>query len=173
MADPSPLAVRPLTAGDVAAYRALRLTALRTNADAFTSSPEDEAGFSDAEILARAAPEPPGVTFGAFAGPELVGMAGYVPDRRAKTRHKAAMVGVFLRPDWRGQGNGRRLAEAVVAHARRQRVILRCTVRVGNARARRLYRSLGFIPYGVEPGGICLDGEFFDDELLALDLRAG
>ena len=39
--------------------------------------------------------------------------------------------------------------------------------------SRRLYLSLGFVPYGLERDAIFADGRFFDDELLALDLRDG
>lgn len=173
MTDVPPLLIRPLGPEDARAYRTLRRLALEAAPTAFSSSLEDEAHLTDAEIRARAAPEAPGVTFGAFAGDILVGMAGYVPERRVKTRHKATMVGVFLLPQWCGNGAGRRLTEAVVAHARAQRAILHCTVQVGNLAARNLYRSLGFETYGVEPAAICFNGEFFDNELLVLDLRAG
>ncbi|WP_315926493.1 GNAT family N-acetyltransferase [Mesorhizobium sp. SP-1A] len=165
--------IRPLTIADAVAYRRLRLAALIDSPEAFSSSPQDEEHLSDAEIAARAAPAPPGIVFGAFMGGELSGMAVYLPDTRLKTRHKGTMVGVYVAPALRGTGTGRRLVEHVVRHAATQGVILQCVVAVGNEAARRLYRSLGFQPYGLERDAVFVNGRYFDDELLALDLRHG
>ncbi|WP_274627151.1 GNAT family N-acetyltransferase [Arvimicrobium flavum] len=165
--------IRPLTHADVPAFRALRLSALAASPDAFTASVEDEQALSEAEMGARAVPELPGVVFGAFAGKELVGMAGYIANKRPKTRHNATMVAVYVAPEWRKAKLGRRLVEAVIDHAATQRVILRCSVRAGNAPARRLYHELGFVPYGLERDAVLIDGAYHDDELLALDLRQG
>jgi RimJ/RimL family protein N-acetyltransferase len=41
-----------------------------------------------------------------------------------------------------------------------------------NPRAQALYRSFGFVRYGVEPRGLCVDGEYADDELMVLFLDA-
>lgn len=167
------IAIRPLTAGDAAAFRALRIMGLTESPDAFTASIEEEEALSDAEMAERAVPAPPGVFLGAFAGGDLVGMAGYIANARPKTRHKGIMVAVYVAPDWRADKVGRRLVEAVIAHARSiGALLLHCTVRADNAPARRLYLSLGFKPYGLERDAIFADGRFFDDELLALDLRA-
>ena len=163
--------IRPLAAGDIAAYRALRLAALEESPTSFSASPEEEALLSDGEIAARAVPEPPGIVFGGFADGNLVGMATYIPSNRAKMRHKAVMAAVYVAPEWRSARLGRRLVEAVVAHAARQRVILQCTVTAHNGSARRLYHALGFVAYGLERHSLLVDGEFLDEELLALDLR--
>jgi hypothetical protein len=56
-------------------------------------------------------------------------------------------------------GSGSRSAAAVTAA---------CGVSSGWWAARRLYRSLGFEPYGVEPRGLACAGRYFDQELLVL-----
>lgn len=168
------IVIRPLTAADAAAFRALRIMGLRESPDAFTASIEEEVAFSDAEMAAQAVPEAPGVFLGAFAGKELTGMAGYIANARPKTRHKGVMVAVYVAPDWRAAKVGRRLVEAIIGHARSVgATLLHCTVRADNVPARRLYLSLGFVSYGLERYAIFADGRFFDDELLALDLRSG
>ena len=127
--------------------------------------------FSDEEMVRRAAPDAPSVTFGAFAGERLVGMATYIQNTREKTRHKGAMVAVYVAPDWRAAKLGRKLVERVIAHAQALGVMLQCTVTAENVAARRLYHSLGFLPYGLERDALCVDGRFLDEELLVLDLR--
>ena len=47
---------------------------------------------------------------------------------------------------------------------------LHAAVVTSNEAARRLYRSLGFAPYGLEPRGLACAGRYFDQELLILPL---
>jgi ribosomal protein S18 acetylase RimI-like enzyme len=165
--------IRALGADDLKAYRRLRLDALRASPEAFSATLAEEMAMEDAQMLPRVSPPAPGLSLGGFAGEELVAMAAYVPNERATMRHKATMVAVYVAPGHRGTGLGRGLVEAVIAHAASQRVILHCTVATENTGAWRLYRSLGFVAYGIEPAAICREGRFFDDALLALDLRGG
>lgn len=165
--------IRPLRAEDLAAYRTLRLSALETTPEAFAATLDEERALDDAAMMERVTPPAPGLSLGGFAGDELVAMAAYVPNLRASMRHKAMMVAVYAAPAHRGTGLGRRIVEAIIDHGRRERVVLHCTVAMGNEKARRLYRTLGFTPYGVEPAAIFRDGRYTDDELLALDLRGG
>lgn len=169
--DNAQIILRPLTADDVAAFRALRLAALTTSPDAFTASPEEEQALTDTEMAARAVPEPPSIFLGAFANGDLVGIAGYIANKRPKTRHNAIMVAVYVTPEWRSAKVGKKLVQAVIDHGAAQRVILRCAVRADNTAARRLYHELGFVPYGMERAAILINGIYHDDELLALDLR--
>lgn len=155
---------------DLDAYRALRLEALQDSPEAFSAVPGDDS-MSDAILAERCVPEVPGLTLGAFHATTLIGMAAYVPDRGMKTRHKARLVGLYLKPDWRKSGVGRALVEAVIAHARKQRVILQCHATMHNLPARRLYHALGFVQFGVERDALMIGGQGFDEELLMLDLR--
>lgn len=129
--------------------------------------------MADDAMAERCVPPSPGLTLGAFDGETLIGMAAYVPERGMKTRHKAKMVGVYLKPDWRKSGVGRAMVEAIIAHARKQRVILQCHATMHNLPARRLYHALGFVQYGVERDALVIDNQSFDEELLMLDLRQG
>ena len=163
--------IRPLTPADAFAFRHLRLTALSDSPQSFSASAVEETALSDDEMAARAAPAAPSVIFGAFDGASLVGMAGFVANHRQKTRHKGVMVGVYVTPEWRAAGIGRRLVETVKAHAASLGVILQCTVTSANEPARRLYLALGFLPYGLERDALFVDGDYIDEELLAIDLR--
>ena len=160
-----------MTTADVDAYRSLRLEALNDSPEAFSASPVDETTLRDEDMAARCAPPLPGLTLGAFQADTLIGMAAYIPNTGTKTRHKAKLVSVYLKPDWRKSGLGRALVEGIIAHAREQQVILQCNATMHNLPARRLYHALGFVPFGVERDAMVIDGQGFDEELLMLDLR--
>ena len=88
----------------------------------------------------------------------------------AKKRHKGLLWGVYVREAARGHGLGRALVLAVIEHARAHVVQLHAAVVTTDHPARRLYRSLGFSPYGLEPRGLACAGQYFDQELMVLML---
>ena len=161
--------VRLLSGADAAAFQALRLEALARHPSAFAAARYEEADLCLAEVALRL---DQGAVFGAFAGGALAGTAGLAIPAHEKKRHKGELWGVYVREAARGQGLGRRLVEAAIAHARGQLEQLHATVTTGNHAARQLYRSLGFQIYGLEPRGLKLGDAYFDQELLVLLLRA-
>lgn len=164
-------AIRLLSAGDAAAYRALRLQALRDHPEAFGASYEDEAARSLEMTARRLEGGPLNCVFGAFAGDDLVGTAGFiVPDRSAKARHKGLLVGVHVAPAHRGHALGRRLVMAVLAHASDHVLLVQAGVGVDNHKALRLYESLGFRHYGLERKALRVAGRFVDEALIVIDL---
>lgn len=159
-----------LIPADASAYRALRLQALRDHPEAFGASYEDEAARSLEMTAKRLDGGPLNCVFGAFAGDDLVGTAGFVvPDQSPKSRHKGLLVGVHVAPGHRGRELGRRLVTAVIDHARPQVVLLQAAVGVTNAPALRLYESLGFRRYGLEEKALRVEGVFVDEALIVLD----
>lgn len=106
--------------------------------------------------------------FGAFVDGELCGMAGFRRPSQIKKRHKGTLWGVYVRPGIRREGLGSALVAAVIEHARGEVAQLQAVVVTSNHSARRLYRRLGFVVYGVEPGGLRVNGEDLDQELLVL-----
>lgn len=161
------LQVRRLGPDDAAAFQALRLEGLARHPCAFAASHDEEAGRGLAEVASRLERQP---VFGAFDGPDLVGMAGFALSPLAKKRHKGRLWGVYVREGARGRGLGRALVLAVIEHARGQVLQLHATVVTTNHAARRLYRSLGFRTYGLEPRGLACAGEYFNQELMVLML---
>jgi RimJ/RimL family protein N-acetyltransferase len=57
---------------------------------------------------------------------------------------------------------------AVIEHARGEVAQLCATVALVNRPARRLYRKLGFEPYGLEPRGLKVGERYLDQEHLVL-----
>jgi RimJ/RimL family protein N-acetyltransferase len=169
----APLAIRLLTSADATAYRTLRLQALRDHPEAFGASHEDEAARSLEMTARRLDGGPLNCVFGAFAGDDLVGTAGFVvPDRSAKSRHKGLLVGVHVAPAHRGRALGRTLVTAVIDHARDHVVLLQAAVGVDNAPALRLYESLGFRRYGREDKALRVNGAYIDEALILLDFSS-
>lgn len=161
--------IRPLTVADAAAWRALRLEALRDHPTAFLASHE-EASRLDVAAFAAALPVPPSVLFGLFVDGGLAGSAGLMVREAAKVRHKGLVWGFYLAPSARGRGLGRRLLAHLIARAPAEVGLLQLNCLVGNESARRLYAALGFRPYGVEVAALRVGGVDYDDELMWLPL---
>ena len=87
-----------------------------------------------------------------------------------KRAHKGALWGMYVRPGARTGGIGRRLIEAILDVARQHVELIQLTVVQDNARARRLYASLGFIDYGTERNALKQNGRYYDEVLMAKDL---
>lgn len=162
--------VRMLGKDDAAAFRQVRLEALRLHPEAFTSSYEDEALLSLAQFTERLAT--PGQTrFGAFAGNEMVGLVGLNLRSGLKERHKASLFSMYVAAEHRRSGLAQQLVSAVIERAREAgALVLDLFVTVGNAPAQRLYRQMGFVPYGIQRRAIRVGDAFYDEELMALDL---
>jgi ribosomal protein S18 acetylase RimI-like enzyme len=160
--------IRRLAPADALSYRALRLRALCEHPDAFTSSWEDD---REQPVEASAARLAGHAFWGAFQGAELYGFVGLERESRAKNRHKATVVGMYVAPEVAGQGVGRALLAALLAHARSAGLgSLVLTVTEGNAQAQRLYRSAGFHSFGIEPDAIRVDGRSYAKNHMHLDL---
>jgi len=159
--------IRRLMPADAARYREIRLAGLKSSPEAFGSTFETESVrplSSFSERLDAAA------VFGAFHGAELWGIAGFAARNGVKEAHKGLLWGMYVRPDARKAGVGRRLVEAVIEFARQRVELLQLSVVSDNEQARRLYARLGFIEYGVEKNSLKQQGRYYDEVLMALDL---
>ena len=157
------LVIRRLAAADWAAFRAVRLAALRDAPEAFGSTASDAEKLDEAEwrrrleqravFLAEVASQPVGLT------------AGVDGDRPGE----AELISMWVAPVWRGHGVGDRLVDAVLAWAASEQFTALCLwVAAGNARAERLYARRGFAATGrVQPMG----GERVDR--LEFEMRRG
>lgn len=142
--------IRRLHAADAAAWRALMLTALAREPDAFTSDAAESAALPLAWWERRTVDE---VVLGAFEGSELAGMLALQPQARLRLRHKAVLSGLYVRESSRRRGLGVALLDAVIdaARARDGLRVLQLQASAHNAGALRLYASRGFVVFGTEP----------------------
>ena len=161
---------RRLLGKDAAIYRDIRLEGLKAVPEAFGSDFEREAGMSPDEWSSRMEQA---FTFGVFEGEELVGVATYFVEGMEKVRHRAHLVGVYVRPRARGKGASQVLFETLIASARDKVVQLHLVTTTENTAARRLYERFGFRIYGTDPRGLKVGGKYYDDHLMVLRLDEG
>ena len=164
------LAVRPLGPEDAAGFREVRLRALRDAPESFLSSFEDEASFSLEVFADRVRPTDDAVVLGAFVQGALVGIIRLAREARPKVRHKATIQSFFVIPEARGSGVGRALLEEAVRLARAMAGVAQLGLSVSTAApdAQRLYRTAGFVTWGVEPDAMRVGNASLAEEHMAL-----
>jgi ribosomal protein S18 acetylase RimI-like enzyme len=165
------MSVRILTTADAPAFRTLRLRALLEHPDAFTSSYEEDVrkaiGATEQRIAGGG-----NVFWGTFVDGEIRGMIGLTREPRAKNRHKADIVAMYVVPEFGRRGLGRALLQAAIQHARSELALeqLVLTVTRSNTGAAELYRDAGFNTFGMEPRAIKVDDAYHDKEHMILFL---
>ena len=106
-----------------------------------------------------------GQLFGAFNDRhELIGAVGLRQEQLLKTRHKGLIWGMYVTPEHQGCGVGKELLEAALTYARDMSGLEQLYLVVGehNTRAQRLYGSVGFKPFGLEPRELLVDSKYYN-----------
>jgi RimJ/RimL family protein N-acetyltransferase len=164
---------RVLTETDATAFHQVRRRGLHEEPTAFGMAPAE---MSSVEALAERfraqASGQDAFIIGAFA-PDLVGAVGCMREPRVKRRHVALIWGVYVVPEHRGGGLGRRLFLDTIARAREWPDLeqLRLDVTATNLAARALYVSCGFQVIGLRRRTLKVEGRYYDEEMMALELR--
>jgi ribosomal protein S18 acetylase RimI-like enzyme len=158
--------VRKLTAADWGQLRAARLSALAEAPYAFASTLAREQEFADDVWRSRAGG---GLTFGAWHGATIVGLATGLPPEATEAAEAPApwhLVGMWVAPAFRGQRVADQLVEAVCDLARQSGAAsVTLWVTEVNDRARAFYRRLGFAPTGERQLVRPEEPEHFEEEL--------
>jgi GNAT superfamily N-acetyltransferase len=168
--------VRILTEADAEAFWNIRLRALRDNPESFGASYEEilERGIAGiAHGLRKNDPASVDVTFGAFDGTALVGIANFIREKELKKRHKAVIAGMYVPQELRGKGIGKALLQAAIEYAKTipQLEKINLSVVLVSKEARLLFVSQGFETYGLERRALKLRDQYFDQELMTLWLK--
>lgn len=162
--------LRRLAPHDAEAFSQLRSEVTSDNPVPMGLTLQEELSRPIEGFRSQLAAPAPNAVFGVFVSGELVATAAVsLASPFASSRHKMLMWGVFTSPRFRRQGLARKAVEHAIRHAfasgaRRVNLL----AYVPNEAALSLYRSLGFVSYGVEPEAICLDGEYFDGVHMSL-----
>lgn len=170
------ITIRVLEDSDVDKFLPLRLRALEESPHSFGADHTEWLELPPEEVLRRMQRRADAFVLGAFDRHDLnlLGIAGCRRRTGIKLAHTAEIWGVYVDEHHRGKG----IARALMLDALRQvrlmdgvdRVVL--TVVTTNQHAARLYETLGFKSYGREPRALRVNGNYFDEEMMVLDLAA-
>ena len=167
---PDNISIRFIRESDVAAFKALRLEALREHPEAYGMDFEEETAQPDSvwnDRVGKAAGDPSGSIVLADAGEELAGMVGVWRGTGVKTRHEANIWGVYVRPKYRGHKLTDQMIVEALGWCRGGNVrIVRLTVVTCNASAVRCYQRAGFMVCGVSPEKIRIGDVYYDDLMM-------
>lgn len=155
--------------------RQVRLDALGNAPAAFLET-YDEVAADDGEVWSARAAASTGegdqLILVALADGRPIGMAGIARDIGQRRRHRATLWGVWLDPQHRGRGIGRRLVQAALDWARDREVrAVYLEVVENEDPSWSLYGRLGFVRREVDPFGAYVDGQDIALERLVLVLQ--
>jgi RimJ/RimL family protein N-acetyltransferase len=159
---------------DVTQYWQVRNQGLKEFPDAFTTSYEEGVATAPEKLAKRFGGEnSDDFVIGAFSATDkLLGCTGFERETRAKQRHKGKVIGMYVIPDARGTGLGRKILAALLSEAEQlkglEQIIL--SVTHSNEGARSLYLSMGFVSFGIERNAIKVGQNYYDKEFMALTL---
>jgi ribosomal protein S18 acetylase RimI-like enzyme len=164
--------IRNLEPKDATNFKNLRIYAMQESPRSFGSSVPDEQNRSLEQIQTMFSSHP-SFGLGMFDQQQLIGLARCECSNRIKTRHKADIYGVYIHPNYRGQGLARRLLEQLILQAKGIGGLetLLLAVSEHNAPARALYQSLGFLEWGIEPDALRFEGERLTEVYMRLELN--
>jgi GNAT superfamily N-acetyltransferase len=160
--------VRRLDPGDGRIFGKIRLRSLIDAPTSFAAHASDHRDFNDAEweaLLARR------TAFAAFAAQDPVGLASLVPMDLSRMAHRALVTNVFVVAEYRRQGVGAALLDALEDHARDLGIVqLELAVNAENLAAIRFYEARGYTTFGRVPRGFRHGDRYFDETLMVLAL---
>jgi ribosomal protein S18 acetylase RimI-like enzyme len=160
--------IRRLLPGEGAAFRQIRLAAMRLDEATFGSTLAEELDKLDIWFEERIAVD--GV-FVAERDGAIIGVLGVSQNTAAKERHKALLYSMFVLPEGRGRGLGGALIAAALAYAAEIVESVQLVVVSTNTAAIALYERAGFERYGLEPRALLFKGAYTDDLLMWKRLR--
>src|ERR1700730_61455 len=166
--------IRLFTGQDAQALWDLRMMSLETDPWSFVDSPEELRALSVEEFATRLRADlAENFIVGAFENGNAVGMVGCYQEVPLKRRHKAWIWGVFVAPAARGRGIANSLMQAAIQRAKTIPGVemLLLTVAVDQPAPRKLYASLGFRSFGVEPRGLKIGNDSHDEENMVLEFH--
>lgn len=155
------------------AFWDMRMRMLQDCPDAYGSAYEEEAALSPEAKAERCQWTEDNFVLGAFdKDGRMIGVVGLRREQRLKSLHKATVWGMYVVPEARGLGVGHQLLKETLRRAKEIDGLERLLIFVvgGNDVAMRLYESLGFVTFGIEPDAKKQNGRYTDMVHMSLRL---
>lgn len=157
----SKIKIRQLNDDDVSGYRYIRLEMLKNHPEAYADSYNNTRKKNDDFFLYRINN---GAIFAAFDNNEIIATTGFFMQPHDNAKHKAMIWGVYVKPEYRGQGlSYDLLVEAIKNLPDTAKLVQLCVVE-GNEAAQSTYEKAGFKIWGIEERAICVDGRYYDEK---------
>ncbi len=166
------LIIKLLSENDIGTFWPLRLRALQEEPESFGADYEEAKLLSAEEVSKRLTSNDEQFALGAFC-PDLVGFVGFFRQKGNKVKHQGTIWGMYVLPEYRGLSISRQLMVAAIMCAQEipELEYLKLSVVTKKQNAFKLYKSLGFEQYGVEPAALKLSGAYLDEALMQLKLH--
>ena len=142
---------RTLTAGDINAYREIRLDCLQNHPDSFGTLYENEVNSTKLKFdKVLKSKNSPSFLNGVFNKEMLIGICGFTREESAKKKHRGTICQLYVRKDYSEQSIGKQLLKFTLdtAFADETLEIIELGVVMNNQKAIKLYSDFGFISFG-------------------------
>ena len=165
--------IRRLSQTDINNFKQIRISAVEDFPASFYPTKKELDDTPDEEFLMYLTHSDSRAFFGAIDEGELIGIVGIMRDKRTKLRHKAEVVGMYVRPAFRGRGLARQLLNEAIEFARSYPEIMHLLLEVNsvNQAAKALYLKCGFQSFCLEKNSMYVDGAYIHQERMMLALR--
>ena len=151
-------------------YREIRLESLQNAKENFGSTYEESVIMPEL-FFETAIKNEDGYNkiFGAFDGENIIAICGYRRESSLKTRHRALLVQVYTKPEYRGKKISYELMKFMIEKLFEDETMQQITLGVvsDNHAAIKVYERLGFKEYGLHKNYF-KDGDVYRDEKLMM-----
>ena len=154
---------RRLTVDDLDIFREIRGEALREFPQAFYSPEEDQGGDAATAAYLQWLS---GTVLGAFAGRNLVGIAGFYVSSDVRSRHRGRIYTVYVRQASRGKGVGDGPIKELLALAAVCVEQVHLDVLLTATDVIKTYKRNGFEIYGTDPRAVRVGDSTYDKYMM-------
>lgn len=153
-----------LNSSDWKQYKEIRLNALKQNPESFGDSCEESMLLSNNEWKKEFEDSKSFILVGS-KNKLAIAMAGAYQEDGEKMKHVAYVWGVYVKKEFRGQGIGKKIMEALLAEITKNKQIEKVDLNVNTLQhsAVKLYEKLGFEIAGTLHKEMKIDGKYFDE----------
>jgi len=163
--------IKVLTEKDTDTFIQLRMESLQESPQAFAASYKEGVERDQTFKNLKNRTEEYFV-LGFFEGEQLVGIVGFVRERKLKKKHKSFIWGMYVSPKFRGKGIAKKLLLELINKAKKVEGLSKVMLSVTHPQEKVLgfYERLGFVRYSVEKDAIRVDGQKIDEIFMSLQI---